>query len=172
MELLNKPIIMTAIMGKADFAWADSMRRTHFPVERNVIAAHVTLFHHLPPQALSEIRQAVSELCKLHRPPDAHLRGLIHLGRGVAYQIESPELLAMRMDLAEMFHGLLAAQDQQTPRLHVTIQNKVTPKEAKRLLDELSAKFEPRPFEITGLGLHYYMDGPWQNIGEWPFRGR
>ncbi|MEO9469426.1 2'-5' RNA ligase family protein [Parasphingorhabdus sp.] len=172
MKELNKPIIMTAVMGKADFAWADRMRRRHFPVERNVIAAHVTLFHHLPPQAFSEIREAVKELCREHRPPDAHLRGLLHLGRGVAYQIESPQLLAMRMNLAEMFHGLLVAQDQQTPRLHVTVQNKVTPKEAKSLLQSLSAEFEPRPFEITGLGLHYYMDGPWQEIGEWTFRGR
>mgnify|MGYP000329996709 FL=1 len=77
----------------------------------------------------------------------------------------------MRMALADRFHGLLTAQDQQRPRLHMTIQNKVIAKEAKQLCDILSATFEPRPLEIRGLGLQYYLDGPWQDIGSWPFRG-
>ncbi len=34
MERLNRPIIMTAQMGKAEFAWADSLRRRYFPPER------------------------------------------------------------------------------------------------------------------------------------------
>ena len=172
MERLNKPIIMTAQMGKADFAWADSLRRRYFPPERNQISAHITLFHHLPPQALDEIKAAVSALAADLPKPTATLSGLIHLGRGVAYQLHAPELLALRMELAECFAGLLTAQDQQTPRLHVTIQNKVVPKEAKRLFDELSAEFESRPFAIHGIALHYYLDGPWQDIGSWPFRGR
>ena len=112
MERLNKPIIMTAQMGPADFAWADSMRRRHFPPERN------------------------------------------------------------RMELADRFAGLLVAQDQQTPRLHITVQNKVTSGEARRLFDELSVAFEPRPLAIHGIGLHYYVDGPWRDIGNWSFRGR
>ncbi|MEH6789727.1 2'-5' RNA ligase family protein [Parasphingorhabdus sp.] len=172
MERLNKPIIMTAQMGKADFAWADALRRRYFPPERNQISAHVTLFHHLPPQALDEIRAAVVVLTAELPKPAATLSGLIHLGRGVAYQLHAPDLLELRMDLADRFAGLLTAQDQQKPRLHVTVQNKVVPAEAKRLLDELNSTFEPRPFTIHGIGLHYYLDGPWQDIGVWPFRGR
>ncbi|WP_417612120.1 2'-5' RNA ligase family protein [Parasphingorhabdus sp.] len=171
MERLNKPIIMTAQMGKADFAWAESQRRRYFPPERNLISAHVTLFHHLPPQALDEIKATVVAMTSSLPKPEAQLSGLIHLGRGVAYQLYAPELLALRMELADRFAGLLVAQDQQTPRLHITIQNKVIPKEAKRLFDKLSAEFEPRPFTIHGIGLHYYMEGPWQDIGSWPFRG-
>ncbi|MEO0442034.1 MAG: 2'-5' RNA ligase family protein [Pseudomonadota bacterium] len=172
MSELNKPVIMTAVMGKEDFAWANGLRQRHFPPERNFLSAHITLFHHMPPQALPEIRQAISDLCRDNPRPAAELSKLIHLGRGVAYQLHSPQLLAMRMELAEMFHGLLVAQDQQTPRLHITVQNKVVPGEAKQLLEKLDADFTPRPFEITGLALHYYMDGPWQDIGEWLFRGR
>lgn len=172
MSELNKPVIMTATMGDEDFAWADSLRCRHFPPERNFLSAHITLFHHLPPQALPEIRKAVSDLCRHNPKPVAELSKLIHLGRGVAYQVDSPELVAMRMELSDMFHGLLVAQDQQKPRLHITVQNKVTPAEAKQLLDKLAAEFTPRPFEITGLALHYYLDGPWQDIGKWTFRGR
>ena len=171
MERLNKPIIMTAQMGKAEFAWANSIRERHYPPERNKVGAHITLFHHLPPQALDEIRAAIVALARELPKPEANLSGLIHLGNGVAYRLHAPELLALRMELADRFTGLLVAQDQQTPRLHITVQNKVVPKEAHRLFDELSAGFEPRPFAIHGIGLHYYVDGLWQDIGIWPFRG-
>ncbi|WP_254306039.1 2'-5' RNA ligase family protein [Sphingopyxis sp. BSNA05] len=172
MERLNKPIIMTAQLGKADFAWANALRKRHFPPERNVIDAHVTLFHHLPPQALDEIKAAIVALTREAPRPDAHLSGLIHLGKGVAYRLQAPDLLALRMELAERFAGLLVAQDQQTPRLHITVQNKVPAREAHALFDSLSATFQPRPVTIHGIGLHYYLDGPWQTIGTWPFRGR
>lgn len=171
MERLNRPIIMTALMGKQDFAWADSLRKRHYPPDRNQLPAHITLFHHLPPQAHDEIKSAVIALTSSLPKPKASLAGLIHLGSGVAYQLHAPDLLALRMELADRFAGLLVAQDQQTPRLHITVQNKVIPGDARRLFDELSAAFQPRPFVIQGIGLHYYVDGPWQDIGTWPFRG-
>ena len=68
---LNKPIIMTALMGKADFAWADRMRRQYYPAERNVVSAHITLFHHLPPQALAELKASIVELTRTERKPIA-----------------------------------------------------------------------------------------------------
>ena len=105
-------------------------------------------------------------------PPDARLSEVMHLGKGVAYRIDSPELLAMRDELADRFRGLLTPQDQARPRLHVTVQNKVTPKESKALHAELSAGFEPRPFAITGLASFYYRGGPWEAIGRYSFRGR
>ena len=172
MERLNKPIIMTALMGKQDLAWADGLRRRHYPPDRNRIGAHITLFHHLPPQALDEIKSAVVTLTTIMPKPEATLSRLIHLGNGVAYRLHAPELLDLRMELAERFAGLLVAQDQQTPRLHITVQNKVNPGEAQFLFEQLSEEFEPRPFAIRGIGLHYYVDGLWQDIGAWSFRGR
>ena len=43
------PLIVTAELGPADFAWLDAQRRAHFPPERNQLAAHLTMFHALPP---------------------------------------------------------------------------------------------------------------------------
>ncbi|WP_339690175.1 2'-5' RNA ligase family protein [uncultured Parasphingorhabdus sp.] len=163
---------MTALMGKQDLAWADGLRRRHYPPDRNRIGAHITLFHHLPPQALDEIKSAVVTLTAIMPKPEAMLSGLIHLGNGVAYRLHAPELLDLRMELADRFAGLLVAQDQQTPRLHITVQNKVNPGEAQLLFEQLSGEFEPRPFTIRGIGLHYYADGLWQDIGAWSFRGR
>lgn len=78
----------------------------------------------------------------------------------------------MRTDFAEWFHGLLTRQGQQSPILHITVQNKVSSMESKALFDRLAKDFEPRPFKINGLALHFYVDGPWYKIGSWRFRGR
>ncbi len=74
-------------------------------------------------------------------PPEARLSGLISLGKGVAYRVESPGLAAIRAELAKAFAGLLTPQDQAGWRAHVTIQNKVALEVARALLSELQAGF-------------------------------
>lgn len=164
------PIIVTALMGAADFAWADGLRRAHFPPERNWLGAHITLFHHLPPSALGEVAGRLKRLGAGPRPT-ARLTDVMLLGRGVAYRVESPELLAMRAELADAFAGMLTPQDQAKPRLHITIQNKVTPDAAKALADKLRADFRPRPLAIAGLAAWHYRGGPWEMAMKAMFRG-
>ena len=164
------PIIVTALMGAADFAWADGLRRAHFPPERNWLGAHITLFHHLPPSALEEVAGRLKRL-GAGPPPTARLTDVMLLGRGVAYRVESPELLAMRAELADAFAGMLTPQDQAKPRLHITIQNKVTPDAAKALADKLRADFRPRPLVIAGLAAWHYRGGPWEMAMKAMFRG-
>jgi 2'-5' RNA ligase superfamily len=168
---LTAPIIITAVMGKTDQAWANGLRRVHFPPERNFLDAHITLFHHLPPSHLAEIKSRLAALAGECPPPVAHLTEVMMLGRGVAYRVESPELLAIRDELADEFRGLLIPQDQARPRLHITVQNKVEPAAAKMLHAELSASFKPRPLAISGLAAQYYKGGPWEHIATWSFRG-
>ena len=164
------PIIVTALMGAADFAWADGLRRAHFPPERNWLGAHINLFHHLPPSALEEVAGRLKRLGAGPRPA-ARLTDVMLLGRGVAYRVESPELLAMRAELADAFAGMLTPQDQAKPRLHITIQNKVTPDAAKALADKLRADFRPRPLVIAGLAAWHYRGGPWEMAMKAMFRG-
>jgi 2'-5' RNA ligase superfamily len=166
------PIIVTATMGKADQAWANALRAEHFPPERNYLQAHITLFHHLPPGHWPEIKTRLASLAHELAAPDAWLREVMFLGRGVAYRIECPDLLAMREELAVALQGLLTPQDQAKPRLHITVQNKVEPVIAKALFAELSAGFEPRSLEINGLAAHFYRSGPWEPIQSWKFSGR
>jgi hypothetical protein len=71
---MTAPIIITAEMGKADQAWANGLRAKHFPHERNFLDAHITLFHHLPPSHLAEIKSRLSFLASertSHRNHDA-----------------------------------------------------------------------------------------------------
>ena len=165
------PLIVTADLPPDLQAWAERLRRAHYPAERNRVAAHVTLFHALPPSCEAELRDALAGAARDNPPVPARLEGVTSLGGGTALRIASPGLLALREDLAERFRGLLTAQDQAAPRLHVTVQNKVSEKAARALQAELAATIEPRDFRFRGLALHRYRGGPWQPLKRWSFRG-
>ncbi|WP_420141327.1 2'-5' RNA ligase family protein [Sphingomonas sp.] len=163
------PIIVTALFGSADFAWLDGLRRAHFPPERNVVAAHLTLFHHLPPSALEEVKRLLAHVTA--RPaPKAEATGLFSLGRGTAIAVGAPELSAIRETLADALAGLLVPQDQAGWRLHVTIQNKVDPQAARALQSTLQAEWSRRALHIAGLATWAYRGGPWDPISRHMFR--
>ena len=163
------PLIVTAELAPADFAWADGLRRQHFPAERNRLPAHLTMFHALPPSLEGEASRRLA-LAASSRPPRATVAGVMDLGGGVALRVVSDDLDQIRDDLSEAFHGMLGAQDQGGWRPHITIQNKVSNREARALVDEIEASFRPRPLGIRGLGLHRYLGGPWETLQTWPFR--
>lgn len=165
---MSAPIIVSALLGPEDQRVLNAQRKAHFPPKRNVLAAHLTLFHHLPPSIEPELRQRLKTACS--RPaPVAELSGLMSLGRGVAYRVHAPELLNIRAELAEPLADMLTPQDQAGWRPHVTIQNKVTPQAAKALLAELYRSFIPRPLAIAGLAAWFYRGGPWEPIAAWRF---
>ncbi|WP_338504358.1 2'-5' RNA ligase family protein [Sphingomonas kaistensis] len=167
---MSGALIVTAALGPEDFAWLDGQRRAYFPPERNQLAAHLTMFHALPPSAETEAARVLAREAAAS-PPVAKVAGLMNLGRGVAYRIVSDDLEAIRRAVAEHFHGFLTAQDSQGWRPHVTVMNKAEPAAAKAVLRELEARFTPRPLRIAGLELHRYLGGPWERIGRWSFRG-
>ncbi|HEY0027094.1 MAG TPA: 2'-5' RNA ligase family protein [Allosphingosinicella sp.] len=146
------------------------MRRTHFPPERNQVPAHLTLFHHLPPDVAPELGSRLAAFAA-GPPPRATIASIIDLGAGTAYRVDSEELEDIRQELAEALRGLLTPQDQARWRPHITIQNKVEPKDAKRLQAQLRATFEPRPLAIRGLASWRYLGGPWEPVKAYTFRG-
>jgi len=93
------------------------------------------------------------------------------LGGGVAIRIRSDGLDRLREELLEEFHGLLSAQDRGGWIPHVTIQNKVEPKVARGLLRSLKKDFRPRPLQIAGLELVRYLEGSWERLASYRFRG-
>ena len=163
-------LIVTAEIAPHDLAWLDGLRRAHYPPERNQLPAHLTMFHALPPSSEAEARSILARLGN-EPPPKVWIEGLMDLGGGVAFRLVSPDLDRIRSDLAEHFHGLLSAQDAHGWRPHVTIQNKVAPKQARALIRKLEDGFRPRSLAINGLGLHRYLGGPWQPIAATRFRG-
>ena len=166
----NRPLLVTAELPPAILAWADGLRRAHYPPEKNRLRAHVTLFHALPPSAEAEVRRLLAELAKA-APPPARVSGVWDMGTGTAFDLASPAMAAVHERIGERLHGVLTRQDDRRLRLHITVQNKVSRQAARALQAALRAAFEPREFAFRGLGLYAWDEGLWQEIGDYPFRG-
>jgi hypothetical protein len=164
------PLIVTADFAPSDFAWLDGLRRAHYPAEHNRVPAHLTMFQGLPPSASEEVGRQLA-IHAAGPPPRAGIAGVMNLSRGVAFRIVSDELETIREALADHFHGLLCAPDAAGWRPHVTIQNKVTAKQARKLLDQLERDFLPRELGVAGLSVHRYRGGPWETLASYRFRG-
>ena len=166
------PFIVTAELPADLLGWADGLRRAHYPPERNVLAAHVTLFHSFAPSLRDELRALLGTLAGQCAPPPARLAGVMDLGGGTAIAIESPAMLELRARIADRFHGALTVQDSHQPRLHITVQNKVDRPAARALQRELAPVILARSFAFAGFGLHLYRRTHWEPLGRWPFRGK
>ena len=167
---MNAPILVTALFAPGDDGWLQELRRAHYPSERNRVPAHLTLFRQLPPSIEGELARRLA-VHAAAPPPRAGISGVIDLGEGTALRVESEELEDIHDKLAEGLHGVLTPQDMAPWRPHVTIQNKVEPREARRLQQRLRASFTPRPLAIRALATWRYLGGPWERIRDFPFRG-
>ena len=165
------PLIVTLALDGASFARLDDLRRRHYPPERNRVPAHLTLFHALPGASLPAVKRDLAAICAARRPFDLRASGWTSLDRGVALAFSSPELLALRRELAFEWRDHLTAQDSARIAPHVTVQNKVAPREADALLRELQAGLRPFAARAEGLLLWRYLGGPWDLVRRYRFAG-
>lgn len=165
------PLIVTAELPADLHRWATRLRASHFPPERNFLEAHVTLFHALPAMVEAELKELLARLVATTPQVPARLEGITSLGGGTALRLASPAMLALRDEISAHFHGMLTAQDRHPPRLHVTIQNKVTPAAARALQSSLHGTVAACGFAFVGLAVHRYCGGPWQPVRSFSFRG-
>ena len=168
----DAPLVVTLALAEADQERFDALRRAHFPPERLVVGAHVTLFHALPGAAEPLVTDALAAAAD--RPGFAvRVTDVRLLGRGVAYWLASGELAAVHADLlatfAAAFGEALTPQDRQRLAPHLTVQNKVTPERARATCDALAATFAPHEVTATGLALWRYRAGPWEHRRTLPF---
>lgn len=164
------PLILSLALEAAAQHELDRLRRAHFPVERNVLAAHVTAFHALPAERLDEVVADLRTSAPVE-PVHATVTGVRFLGRGVAFDLTAPRAERVRAGLADRWRPWLTAQDRQRWRPHVTVQNKVAPEVARALHARLGASFVP--YDTTGVGweLFRYRGGPWEHLLSVPFHG-
>jgi 2'-5' RNA ligase len=157
------PLILTLALNAEAEVFFDRLRQQHFPPDRNFLKAHLTLFHHLPPQEPAII-EAIEAFCKKQHTISLHVTAVMSLGRGVAYKLESTVLQNLHKQLQQQWQPWLIPQDKQTLRPHVTVQNKVTPQAARALQQRLQYNFTP--FEVQGMGLRLwnYLGGPWELV--------
>jgi 2'-5' RNA ligase len=166
-----EPLILTLGMDDLSRRYFDRLREEHFPKARNFIPAHLTLFHKLPGDREREISETLDDLRRQQRPLSLTAAGLVFMGRGVGYRLESPALQSVRRRLADAWWPWLGAQDRQGFRPHVTVQNKVPPDAARALHGRLEETFAPFEVGAEGLLLWRYLGGPWEPVGSYGFEG-
>lgn len=162
------PLILTLKLDATTFAVLDGLRQAHFPAERNFLPAHVTLFHALPDRA--DVRDVLAAACAGVPAMPLTFPKVRFFGRGVAVDVDAPELLRLRKRLAEAWAADLTPQDRQPYKPHVTVQNKVSPEAARELFVRLSAAWSPLAGCGEGLLLWHYRGGPWELAEEFAFR--
>ena len=165
-------MIVTAWIDPEDLELFNRQRDALFPAERNYLSAHVTLFHHIP----AAVRQAFITYCAAHLNEVPTLRARVDmpfsLGKGTAYPVECQRLADLRARLRRAFADHLTQQDDRPwNRPHITVQNKVTPEEAKRTVRKLKANFTPQEIRVLGLEFHRYDGGPWTLLERLRFSG-
>jgi 2'-5' RNA ligase len=168
---LTQPLIVTLKLDARTFEHLDGLRREHFPAHLNHLSAHLTLFHHLPGEERFQVEADLHAVAP-PAPIELQVTGLRSLGRGVAFELFSPVLSALRAALAQRWARWLTPQDRQGFRPHVTVQNKVTPGEARALKAHLSEGFSPFTARGEGFEVWRYLEGPWALEGEALFQPR
>ncbi|MEB3336690.1 MAG: 2'-5' RNA ligase family protein [Leptolyngbyaceae bacterium] len=169
MEPIAPPLVLTLKLDPTTFERVNEWRQQYFPPERNFLPAHVTLFHALPGAQGLAIQQRLQELCAQTPRLPLHFPTLRFLGRGVAVELRSLEFVQFRQSLATSWRDWLSPQDRQGYRPHITIQNKVTSAEARRLYEHLLEQWHPWDGFGEGLLLWHYLGGPWELVQEFSF---
>ncbi len=158
----EKTLVITALPDPAALAMLTELRNRHFPPARNIVPAHLSLFHQLPEKDLDRLVEWLAVRLANQPPFPARTSGVRFLGRGVALSIECEPLRELRAAMAEEWRAALIPQDRQPFRPHVTIQNKAEPAAARALYEQMLAEFQPLEFTITGVRLWWYRNGPWE----------
>ncbi len=156
------PLLLTLELAQPAQGLFQSLRERHFPPERNLIPAHVSMFHALPGDKRDRITRRLRAL-----PADGfavRVEAPFPLGRGVGFRLQAPGLLSLRALLAGDWADWLTPQDRQGYRPHVTVQNKVAPELARQTLQRLQQGFVPFRTEAAALRLWRYLGGPWEAL--------
>lgn len=164
-----EPLLLTAKLDPASRALFTGLRTKYFPAERNYLDAHLTLFHKLDRRQEAAVRRDVAFACSTSSPMVIPVLEPVFLGKGVALRTPSKPLDSLRARLAGQWKPWLTPQDRQGHRAHITIQNKVSPEEARGLFDELRGTWQPHTLTVQGLELHIYKGGPWELLEAYDF---
>ncbi len=164
------PFVLTLEMDGEAFAAFEALRRRHYAPERNLVPAHVTLFHRLPGERSREIKALLRVVASAEKPIEVEVGEARALARGVAVFLDAPRLHSLRERLAAEWWLWLEDRDRAGFRPHITIQTTESDAEARRTRKSLSRSTLPRRLRAVGLHLWRYRDGPWEHADLFPFR--
>ena len=165
---MSDPLIITLALDAASESFFNALRKQYFPATINYIDAHLTLFHYLP-AGESIIPDDLQEWSNLYTPFALQVTEVKSIGKGVAYKMESPKLLQLHQTMQSKWKQWLTPQDSQKLWPHITVQNKVSPLQAKQALQTLQSSFQPFTATAVGFQLWAYKGGPWEFLKSYLF---
>ena len=163
---MGQTLILTLQLDESAQTFYEDLRRRYFPPERNLIPAHLTLFHQLPDD--NSTAETVGSLLQSVEGFPLTSPTARSIGRGVAVFFQSEHLRALHAALSCAFEPDLIPQDRQRFQPHIVVQNKVAPEVARQTLPRLQSIPLLEPHAI-GLTLWRYLGGPWERVGDFPF---
>jgi hypothetical protein len=166
--MVDAPLIVALKLDPEAQDFFNVLRKQWFPASRNFIDAHLTLFHALP--NTENILSIIRNECYQQTAFQLRVLEPVSIGKGVAYKLESKDLMLLHKRLQEKWVNFLTQQDKQTIWPHITIQNKVPPEDAVSLLAALKKDFEPFHVHAKGLQVWEYLQGPWSFLQEFNFK--
>jgi 2'-5' RNA ligase len=168
----ERPIIITLKLNAEAQEFFDTLRQQHFPANRNYLKAHLTLFHHLPPTHIPEIKNVLDQIATNTSAFSLEVQPPKSIGRGVAYPMQSAKLASLHKQMQHTWKKHLTPQDANKLWPHITVQNKVARQQAKELQEKLLTEPFPNTVNAEGFSLFYYDSGPWEWIGDIVFIGK
>lgn len=166
----KRALIVTAWIDEEDMRPFSELRSRFFPGERNFLHAHVTLFHHIRSSVRERFIQFATERAAERGCNNVRIKQPFLMGKGVAYALDPQPLIDIREPLRKEFAESLTPQDARPwKRPHITVQNKVSPEDARQLLRHLEEKFEPCTVRLKGYKFFRYDYGPWTELGRAAF---
>ena len=168
--LTRAPFVLTLEMDGEAFAAFDALRRKFYAPERNLVAAHVTLFHRLPGERAREIKMLLTDVAARERPMEVEVGEAKPIAHGVAIFLNAPRLHALREKLADEWWPWLEDRDRAGFRPHVTIETTESEAEARRTVQSLGRSVLPRRMRAIGLHLWRFSDGRWESDALFRFR--
>ena len=155
--------LVTLDLDDASTAHFQTLRRTHFPSERDRVPAHVMLFHRFDAEHDSTLRRDLTNEAATHSPFDLRVEPPRSIGTGVVYDLVAEELAELHGRLAAAWRPWLVPQDRERFRPHVVVQNKVDGATARATLARLRLAFVPFPVRAIGFRLWTYRSGTWHD---------
>ncbi len=164
------PFVLTVEMDGEAFAGFEALRRRYYAPERNLVPAHLTLFHRLPGDRARDIKALIRQVAAEEKPIEIAVGDAKAMQNGVAIFLDSPRLHALRERLSAEWWPWLEDRDKAGFRPHVTVQTTESDAEARRTVQSLRHDNVPRRIRGVGLHLWRYRDGPWEHADLFRFR--
>ncbi len=170
MKTVSIPLVLTFVMDDESQARLDLWRKLYFPPERNVLKAHLTIYHQLPGQNISRIDEILRDISHLRLSPFPIAFEELKTRQGfVGVKVASPELMQVKSELDHAFDPFLKAQDRKPYSPHVTVTNLGSPKDAQKVMELLTKEFVPWRGSVRAVSLFHYRGGPWEEYRTYSF---